>query len=67
MVAAGRLFGLRSSSSWVEVLGLATGVIVVQALVSTWWLRRHRYGPLEWLWRWATWASRPTPARSALP
>lgn len=32
---------------------LAIGIIVytVQVLFSAWWLRRHRYGPLEWLWR----------------
>ncbi|WP_442874787.1 DUF418 domain-containing protein [Amycolatopsis sp. NBC_00345] len=29
-------------------------------------LRRYRQGPLEWLWRWATWAHRP-PLRRAAP
>ncbi|MFC4899225.1 DUF418 domain-containing protein [Streptosporangium amethystogenes subsp. fukuiense] len=27
-------------------------------------LRRYRYGPLEWLWRRATWAQRPPLRRS---
>ncbi|HEX6857770.1 MAG TPA: DUF418 domain-containing protein, partial [Streptosporangiaceae bacterium] len=31
----------------------------VQWAFSTLWLRRFRQGPLEWLWRWATWARRP--------
>jgi uncharacterized protein len=32
---------------------LAIGVVVYagQALFSAWWLRRYRYGPVEWLWR----------------
>ncbi|MFI6390749.1 DUF418 domain-containing protein [Nonomuraea sp. NPDC050540] len=45
-------------SSGMVVL-IAAGVLVPQWLVSTWWLRRFRQGPLEWLWRWATWARRP--------
>jgi uncharacterized protein len=34
-------------------------VLVVEWVFSTLWLRRFRQGPLEWLWRWATWAQRP--------
>ncbi|MEV4891046.1 DUF418 domain-containing protein, partial [Nonomuraea sp. NPDC055795] len=45
-------------SSGMVVL-IAAAVLVPQWLVSTWWLRRFRQGPLEWLWRWATWARRP--------
>jgi uncharacterized protein len=32
---------------------LAIGVVVYTAgaAVSAWWLRRYRYGPVEWLWR----------------
>ncbi|GII55861.1 hypothetical protein Pth03_42500 [Planotetraspora thailandica] len=39
-------------------------VLAVQWLLSTLWMRRHRYGPLEWLWRWATWARRPALRRA---
>ncbi|MEV2271936.1 DUF418 domain-containing protein [Nonomuraea africana] len=31
----------------------------VPGLFSILWLRRYRQGPIEWLWRWATWAHRP--------
>ncbi|WP_201312667.1 DUF418 domain-containing protein [Dyella sp. EPa41] len=31
------------------VLGLA--VYIAQIIVSEWWLRRFRFGPIEWLWR----------------
>jgi uncharacterized protein len=32
---------------------LAIGLVVyaAQVLFSAWWLRRYRYGPVEWLWR----------------
>jgi uncharacterized protein len=38
-------------------LGLGTGLVLVlaiyglQILASHWWLRRFRFGPIEWLWR----------------
>jgi uncharacterized membrane protein YeiB len=41
------------------VLTIVGVVLVVQWVFSTLWLRRFRQGPLEWLWRWATWAKRP--------
>lgn len=30
---------------------LAIGVYAVQLVLSTWWLHRFRYGPMEWAWR----------------
>lgn len=41
-----------------QVLFVLT-VFALQLLVSRWWLARFRYGPMEWLWRWATYARRP--------
>jgi Predicted membrane protein len=41
-------------SRW-SVVGFALAVLAVQAALSHWWLRAHRYGPLEWIWRCATW------------
>ena len=64
MIGVGHLLDLSSSTSWTLVLGVAAGIIVVQSAVSAWWLRRYRYGPLEWLWRWATWTERPLMARA---
>lgn len=34
-------------------------VFLLQLLLSRWWLARFRFGPLEWLWRWATYGRRP--------
>jgi uncharacterized protein len=42
------LFG-RVSSSHAMWLGMA--VYLGQVLVSHWWLKRYRFGPMEWLWR----------------
>ncbi len=33
---------------------IAIGVLIVQMKLSRWWLTKFRYGPLEWLWRSAT-------------
>jgi uncharacterized protein len=33
---------------------LAIAVYSLQVRFSMWWLNRHRYGPMEWLWRWMT-------------
>jgi uncharacterized protein len=30
---------------------LGVTVFVLQMLFSAWWLKRYRYGPVEWLWR----------------
>ena len=37
-----------------------------EAALSRWWLARHRYGPLEWVWRSVTYA-RWQPWRIAVP
>ncbi|MEG3050589.1 MAG: DUF418 domain-containing protein, partial [Thermomonas sp.] len=34
-------------------------LFALQVVFSRWWLARHRFGPMEWLWRWMTYGSRP--------
>ncbi|MEV0597551.1 DUF418 domain-containing protein [Nonomuraea cavernae] len=60
VLVAARLIG-SSSDDWssATVLLIAGAILIPQWLVSMLWLRHYRQGPLEWLWRWATWASRP--------
>jgi uncharacterized membrane protein YeiB len=41
-------------------------VYVAQVAFSHWWLSKFRYGPMEWLWRAATYWQLP-PMRKALP
>jgi uncharacterized protein len=39
-------------------IAIVFGVWVVQLIVSPLWLKRYRYGPLEWLWRSLTYGRR---------
>ncbi|MDH5824413.1 DUF418 domain-containing protein [Luteimonas sp. RD2P54] len=41
------------------LLLLALAVFALQVAASRWWLARFRFGPAEWLWRWATYGARP--------
>ncbi|UGY94241.1 DUF418 domain-containing protein [Streptomyces gobiensis] len=43
--------GLVGSLSPLTVLGIAVVIFVSQMLLSAYWLRRHRYGPVEWALR----------------
>lgn len=61
------LLGLRGSARWDIAMLLAAGILVVQAVLSRWWLRRMRYGPLEWCVRCVTWWSIVPIARSLAP
>ncbi|MCQ6281000.1 DUF418 domain-containing protein [Bacillus sp. EB600] len=38
---------------------LALGLFVFQAMFSIFWMRRHDYGPVEWLWRCITYLKVP--------
>ncbi|MGW5689086.1 DUF418 domain-containing protein [Nonomuraea sp. NPDC003754] len=60
VLVTARLIG-SSPDGWTSamVVAIAGAILAVQWLWSTLWLRRYRQGPLEWLWRWATWARRP--------
>ncbi|MEO1657305.1 MAG: DUF418 domain-containing protein [Pseudomonadota bacterium] len=52
-------FGLAGIVTPVHSVVIALAVFAtVQAAAST-WLRRYRFGPLEYLWRWATYGQRP--------
>lgn len=54
-VAVGRAIGLEGSARWGAAIALGAGILAVQAVLSPLWLRRFRYGPMEWLWRCVTW------------
>ena len=41
------------TAPWLNWL-MAIGFFVLQVLFSSWWLKRFYYGPVEWLWRSAT-------------
>jgi uncharacterized protein len=66
MVVAGRVLDWRHSDSWGQVLTVAAAILFGQWVASTLWLSRYRHGPLEFLWRWATWLERPRLRRGPL-
>ena len=44
-------FGLFGQLGAATALSIGVVVYVGQVAFSAWWLRRYRYGPVEWLWR----------------
>jgi uncharacterized protein len=61
----GHGFGLFGKLDRVEQVAVVLAVWVVQLVVSPWWLRRFRFGPLEWLWRSLTYWRRQPMLRTA--
>lgn len=59
LIFTGVGLGAAGSLSPLATIGLAVAIFVFQLVVSAWWLRRHQYGPAEWLLRWITNARRP--------
>ncbi len=58
--------------SLATILLIAVAVFVMQVILSTWWLKRFQFGPLEWIWRSFTYGrsirikrSHPLPATEA--
>jgi uncharacterized protein len=47
-------FGLLKSFLVIELIGIGCIIAIVQLALSTIWLKYFYYGPLEWLWRCAT-------------
>jgi uncharacterized protein len=62
-------FGLYGRLGPAACLGLTAVIFAVQVLYSRWWMARFRFGPLEWLWRGATYGRFPElrPARADAP
>lgn len=46
--------GAYGALSLTEGLFLSIAILIVQAFFSMWWLKNHRYGPFEKLWRLGT-------------
>jgi uncharacterized protein len=54
-------YGLRwmGRMGYTGMFAITVALFAVQMAVSTWWLRRYRFGPVEWAWRWMTYWRRP--------
>lgn len=58
--------GLIGKLGLVFILPFAAAIFALQIAYSRWWLSRYRFGPLEWLWRSATYGCTP-PMRLGSP
>lgn len=50
-------FNLWCHTGSLESLGIAIGIFVVQLMFSQWWLKSHKQGPLEYIWKKGTWVN----------
>ncbi|MEM1098160.1 MAG: DUF418 domain-containing protein [Planctomycetota bacterium] len=44
---------------YAEQMLVVVAVWALQLAWSPWWLKRFRMGPMEWLWRWFSYGTRP--------
>jgi len=51
-------FGLFGKVGPAAGLAMVVPVYVIQVLISNWWVKRFRFGPVEWLWRSLTYGKR---------
>lgn len=59
LVYAGYGLALADTLPPLAVIGIALLTFAAQLALSAWWLRGHRYGPVEWLLRAATYLTIP--------
>lgn len=50
--------GLYGEISRAPQMLIVLAIVIVQILLSSWWLQRYQFGPLEWLWRSLTYKAR---------
>jgi uncharacterized protein len=68
VIALWLFYGYMPGPGWsgqvgpVGLVPILIGVFGAQIVFSAWWLRRYRFGPMEWLWRSLTYG-RPQPMR----
>lgn len=55
IIGANQYLHLEDASRYGVVTGLGFGILIFQITYSWFWLRRFKYGPLEWIWRCLTW------------
>jgi len=51
IIFSGIGFGIADSMPYWFYFFLAISVFIIQLFVSKWWLSKYNYGPIEWLWR----------------
>ncbi|RJE88955.1 DUF418 domain-containing protein [Paenibacillus sp. 1011MAR3C5] len=59
VLVAGQWLGLEGTSNWLDCLWLCLGIYLFQLIASSIWLHYFAMGPLEWIWRAATYLRWP--------
>lgn len=49
-------FGLAGKFGFTVIMAIAVCIFTFQILMSKWWLKHFKYGPIEWIWRQLTYA-----------
>lgn len=44
-------FGLGGKFGYSLTIGVAVIIFSLQVIFSKWWLKNHKFGPMEWVWR----------------
>jgi uncharacterized protein len=52
-------FGFAFRLGPAAVTGYAALIFAIQVVICTWWVRRYRFGPAEWVWRGLTYGRFP--------
>ena len=58
-------FGVGAYAFIGQLFSATLGIVLwcLQVRFAHWWFTRHHYGPLEWVWRSATWLRTDIPFR----
>ena len=59
VIFSGFGFGLWKHLSRPQLWLMALAILAIQVTFATLWFRPFRFGPVEWLWRWGTYGTRP--------
>ncbi|MCP4553622.1 MAG: DUF418 domain-containing protein [Bacteroidetes bacterium] len=51
-------FGLAGKFGYTLTIGIALIIFSIQVIFSKWWLKNHKFGPMEWIWRQLTYGKR---------
>lgn len=59
VLMAGFGLGLAFRFGYALAIPLKVSIFAAQVVASRWWLARFQFGPMEWVWRWATYGEPP--------
>lgn len=51
-------FGFGGKFGYTLIIGIAVIIFSLQVIFSKWWLKSHKFGPMEWIWRQLTYGKR---------